>query len=243
MNTFPFFNNAYSLFQLFQLDTRLAYLIWQIKKSKKTYLSYPKLLSLVKSFYLVRNMTSAPVQIAEFGVGHGGSAQVLAYLVDKYCGHLALFDLFGLIPPPTAIDGLKAHQRYHQIAHTEDKLNYYGNIPNLLSVVKNDLSMIVDIEKVEFIVGKYEEILPNLTDNHCYHLVHIDCDWYASTYTVLEYLKERLHQSAIIQFDDYEFWLGTKKAVDETAWLQDLPRYIVDGALVVHLHKRENILS
>eukprot|EP00796_Vickermania_ingenoplastis_P006749 gene6749-4841_t len=50
-------------------------------------------------------------------------------------------------------------------------------------------------------------------------LLHVDADWYASTKFVLEHLLPHLLHSktdpAVVQVDDYFYWRGCQKAVDE----------------------------
>lgn len=222
-----------ALLSLYRIDPELARLVRNIKKTNKTFLSYPKLLSLTQAFLQVKKRTPTQIHAAEFGVGRGGSAMLLAYLIQRSSGSLSLYDLFARIPPPTEADGQDAKIRYEKIVNAENPDTYYGNIQDLLTIIKTDLSMLIDLENVDFVVGKYEEILPAQADQKRFHLVHIDCDWYESTAAVLDYLKTRLEPGAILQFDDYGFWSGSKKAVDETAWLMDYSRHPVGDALII----------
>ena len=64
-----------SLVKLSLIDLRLARLSWRLKRDKKTYLGYEQLLSLVKNFRTAKSRSQYPVQVAEFGVGRGGSAK------------------------------------------------------------------------------------------------------------------------------------------------------------------------
>ena len=233
MNINNLIQKGKALLAFYRSDPQLARLVREIKKTNKTFLSYPKLLSLSKAFFQVQNRASQQIYAAEFGVGRGGSAMMLAYLIQKSGGTLSLYDLFSRIPPPTVADGLDAQNRYEKIITSENLADYYGNIPDLLSVVKTDLAKVTDLDNVDFVIGKYEETLPALTDNKHFHLVHIDCDWFESTRAVLAYLRTRLEPGAILQFDDYGFWSGSKKAVDETDWLRQGSQHQVGDALVI----------
>lgn len=220
------------LTKLALINPHLALLSWNLKRTQKTYLGYQHLLSLAESFLLVRSRHQDLVRVAEFGVGRGGSAAILGWLVDCYGGTLALYDIFDRIPSPTDIDGERAKERYRAILNEETE-DYYGNIPNLQTVVKEELSSICSIEKIEFISGRYEESLDKLAEKRSFDLVHIDCDWYESVKAVLSYLQDNIRLGAIIQVDDYSNWQGCRKAIDEAEWLKPFDKWLVGGPLVV----------
>jgi predicted O-methyltransferase YrrM len=58
---------------------------------------------------------------------------------------------------------------------------------------------------VELVVGWFDRTLPQFLDAHPgpVSLVHIDCDLYSSTQTVLTQLRERFVPGTIIVFDEY----------------------------------------
>jgi hypothetical protein len=222
----------FSLLKIGLYDRHLFSLVWGLKNSKKTYLTTPKLWSFVKC---VRQTSERhpgrALQIAEFGVGRGGSAVVLAWLANRYGGTLTLYDVFGRIPSPGVKDGEKARERYQFILKNESK-EYYGNISNLLEVVKKELSNVCDPDQVKFVQGKYEDTLPLQKQAHAFDFVHIDCDWYESSKTVMKYLQNNLNRGAILQVDDYSNWQGSQLATDETEWLRGSRKWLVDGALI-----------
>ena len=221
-----------SLLRLGTIHPRLAVLAWNLKWAGKTYLGYPQLLSLVQSFLLVKARRQRPPQVAEFGVGRGGSATVLAWLVGRYGGTLTLYDVFGRIPPPTDSDGERAQDRYQEILYREGE-DYYGNVPDLSKVIVEDLSSVCSLEQIEVVPGKYEETLGHLAEKRSFDLVHVDCDWYESSKAVLSYLRDSVGPGAIIQVDDYSNWQGSRRAVDEATWLQPFRSKLVGGALVI----------
>lgn len=224
--------SAIALARLGMIDPRLMRLAWQLKKSRKTYLTYSTLLSLAQSFLLMRARRQHPVQIAEFGVGRGGSAILLGWLVGEYGGTLTLYDVFGRIPPPTERDGERAQQRYQVILSGESS-EYYGNIPNLREVILDELRAVCRPDQVEIVQGRYEELLKCPRDKRSFDLVHIDCDWYESYKAVLTYLPSNISPGAILQIDDYSNWQGATAAVDAADWLTHFKRRLVDGALVI----------
>ena len=67
---------------------------------------------------------------------------------------------------------------------------------------------------LHYVVGRVEDTLPlNAPDSIA--LLRLDTDWYASTKHELEHLVPRLSPGAVIIVDDYHYWQGARKAVDE----------------------------
>lgn len=225
-----------ALQRLAEIDIRLLFLAWNLKRSRRTYLSYATLFSLASNFMAVSKQSLQPIQVAEFGVGRGGSAIFLAWLVNQYQGKLSLYDVFGQIPAPTEQDGERAASRYDAIIKQEGE-KYYGNIINVLELVLRDLHKVCKPDRIDIVKGKYEETLPTLTDIKKFNLVHIDCDWYESSKAVYSYLQSRLRDGAIIQIDDYSTWDGSKRAFQEATWLNNYQSHLVDGALVIDISK------
>jgi asparagine synthase (glutamine-hydrolysing) len=221
-----------SAIKLFLINPRLFLFTREIMKSGKTFLGYPRLLSLVNNVNKVRKRKMGALTIAEFGVGRGGSAMILAWLINRYGGTLTLFDVFGRIPPPGKRDGDYAQERFNFIEEQEDQ-NYYGNIPDLDSILSQEIGEIAPNNRIEFVKGKYEDNLQSMTKDYSFNIVHIDCDWYTSTKTVLKFLNHSFQLGGIIQIDDYEYWQGSQKAVDECEWLAIYNRTIIQGALII----------
>jgi hypothetical protein len=230
-----------SLLKLVILEPRLIKLAWQVKHSKKTYLSWQKIISIVDSFYLLhKRWPRKSLHVGEFGVGRGGSAMLLGWLVGRYGGTIALYDVFGQIPAPTERDGEQAQQRYEKIIHREDQ-EYYGNIPDLLEVILSEISRVCPRDRIEIIQGRYEDVLPYQASEKTFDFVHIDCDWYESSRVVLAYLKDHLSPCAIIQIDDYGHWEGSRKAYEEASWLSQYQAKPVDNALVIDTGKEKHL--
>ncbi len=60
-------------------------------------------------------------------------------------------------------------------------------------------------QNVELIVGWFNETLPGFADTHPgpASLIHVDCDLYSSTKTILDVLNKRIVPGTIILFDEY----------------------------------------
>jgi O-methyltransferase len=184
----------------------------------------------------VKKRNPGSLRIAEFGVGRGGSATLLAWLANHWSGYLFLFDVFSRIPSPTSIDGSEALARYDEIL-THESPQYYGNLPNLMELVTTELSEVCQKDRIILFPGKYEDTLDNVRLEYPLDLVHIDCDWYASTKTVLKFLEGNLGSQGILQIDDYYTWHGSQLAVDETSWLRPFAKKKIGNALVIDTGK------
>jgi len=66
---------------------------------------------------------------------------------------------------------------------------------------------------VELVVGMFDRTLPTFLDSHKgdVSLVHVDCDLYTSTQTVLQQLTPRIVTGTIIVFDEYFNYNGWKQ--------------------------------
>jgi predicted O-methyltransferase YrrM len=78
---------------------------------------------------------------------------------------------------------------------------------------------------VELVIGEFEETLAAFLVEHPDDaaLIHIDCDLYSSTKTVLEHLTPRIMPGTVIVLD--EFWIVTdqeQRAFNE--WLANYDR-------------------
>lgn len=61
-------------------------------------------------------------------------------------------------------------------------------------------------DNVELVVGLFEDTLPLFLSEHPEpaSLIHVDCDLYDSTKTVLDHLRERIVAGTIILFDEFD---------------------------------------
>ena len=71
-----------------------------------------------------------------------------------------------------------------------------------------------DKERLKFIKGKVEDTIPNSAPNEI-SILRLDTDWYQSTRHELIHLYPRLAKGGVLIIDDYGYWQGCRKAVDE----------------------------
>lgn len=189
----------------------------EVRRRRLTYLSHAALSDLERA---VRRLEAAGVAgiIVEAGCALGGSAVVLgtAKAAER---PLRVYDVFGLIPPPSEADGDDIQARYLTVARGESRGiggdKYYGYEDNLRDKVADTLrSFGLDLgpHRIELVQGLFQDTL-RLEEPVA--LAHIDADWYQSVRTCLERIEPRLSPGGVLVIDDYDHWSGCRKAVDE----------------------------
>jgi predicted O-methyltransferase YrrM len=157
-------------------------------------------------------------EIIEAGCALGGSAIVLAAAKSPQ-RRLAVYDVFGMIPPPSDVDGEDVKQRYHKIRSGASAGiggdRYYGYEEDLLGRVRSTFAehgLPPQDNAVELIKGLYQD---SLHPTGPVALAHVDADWYDSVRTCLERIVPRLVEGGTIVLDDYDSWSGCRRATDE----------------------------
>lgn len=184
-----------------------------------TYLSQKRLLKIERSLEQL-DRDGIKGDFCEFGVALGGSAIVIASRLAPTRSFHG-FDVFEMIPPPGDKDDHLSKARYATIASGQSPgiggEVYYGYREDLYKqVVRNIVSfgLKVDGNKICLHRGKFEntfdEFLPLSLA-----FAHIDCDWYESVKFCLERTHQKLSSGGIIIVDDYNDWVGCRRATDE----------------------------
>jgi hypothetical protein len=156
-----------------------------------------------------------PGAIVECGVFKGGSAAVMTMAASPE-RKIWLFDSFEGLPEPTAEDGEKAVE--YSGHRTSGALEPIGQCVGPLDVVKELFfdKMHVDPARVEIRKGWFQETLP--TARHelgPIAVLRLDGDWYDSTKVCLENLYGLVVSGGFVIIDDYGYWEGCRRAVDE----------------------------
>lgn len=191
-----------------------------IKEVRATGLSFLGPAALLDLYDAVRSLDARGIagNLLETGTALGGSGLVLA-AAKTPTRPLFLYDVFGLIPPPSSQDGEAGQQRYQQI-HSGQAEGiaggvYYGYQSDLLDQVRQTFQRFgfePEQAQIHFVQGLYED---SLQVNEPVALAHIDCDWYESVKVCLERIVPYLVPGGILVMDDYYQWPGCKLAVDE----------------------------
>ena len=192
-------------------------LLQRIRKNKLTYLSITKLVNILNTCSSLEKLNTEGVYI-EAGCALGGSAILIAHLKNKNRPFF-IYDVFGMIPPPTANDTVDVHERYKVISEGKSSgiggAKYYGYEKDLYKKVQNNLiNFGINTEKysLKLIKGLLQETM-HLTDPVVF--AHIDVDWYEPVKVCLERIYPLLVEHGVIILDDYLDWGGCRKATDE----------------------------
>jgi len=156
--------------------------------------------------------------VIEAGTARGGSAIVMAAAKAPE-RPMKVYDVFGMIPPPSDHDGADVHERYAKITGGEARGpggdTYYGYRDDLYTEVTESFArhgVPVAERSVELIKGLFEDTIEG---DEPVALAHLDGDWYESTMTCLTRIAPRLVPGGRIVLDDYYAWSGCRTAVDE----------------------------
>ena len=184
-----------------------------------TMTSAERLFALIEAVkYVVKN--DIPGSIVECGVWKGGSMMAVAETLKKLNAtdrQLYLYDTYAGMTPPTDED--KAHNE----ETAADLLVKDAGIKeesvvwafSTIEEVKANISQTnYPQNNIHFIEGDVLKTIP-AADPGAIALLRLDTDWYESTKHEMEQLYPKLNQSGVLIIDDYGFWKGSRKAVDE----------------------------
>lgn len=142
--------------------------------------------------------------MVECGVYRGGSAVVIGerLLRGPWQREIWLFDVFSGMPPPGPEDPPRAWKDVGKFVSSE-------------AIVRETFAAAkVPLDRVHFRTGRYEDSLPGLKPLPTVFL-HLDCDWYESVKLCLHTFYDSVVSGGAVVFDDYGYWSGCRKAVDE----------------------------
>jgi hypothetical protein len=181
--------------------------------------------SLERRYHLLQSVRHVvkhrvPGSIVECGVWRGGSMMLVAKTLIE-CGDtsrdLYLYDTFEGMPPPAKADQdcfgqpAAARLRAEETAKAESGV---WAISSLEEVKRNMASVGYPEEKLHFVSGKVESTIPACIPDGI-AILRLDTDWYESTAHELTHLYPRLASGGALIIDDYGYWQGARKAVDE----------------------------
>lgn len=199
------------------LTSKERQLISRIRSKNLTYLSDKKLASLANTCRSIEESNLSGIFL-EAGCALGGSAILVATL-KRLERPLFIYDVFGMIPPPTKEDTQDVHDRYKTIVEDKSKGiggdKYYGYEENLYEIVQANLrSFGINCEEqsVSLIKGLVQD---TMKIDQPVAFAHVDVDWYEPVITCLKRVFPNLVLGGSIILDDYHDWGGCRKATDE----------------------------
>lgn len=188
----------------------------QLKAARLSYLAPSRMEALVRCALRVES-DDVPGSFIEAGCALGGSAILLCSL-KRPQRPMSVFDVFGMIPPPSDRDGDDVHERYDVIRSGESPGIrgdvYYGYRSDLLAAVTQsfrDFGFPTEQFNVELVPGLIDQ---TFSLDGPVALAHIDVDWFDPVSICLDRAHERLSVGGGIVVDDYFDWSGCRDAVD-----------------------------
>ena len=158
-----------------------------------------------------------PGDIVECGVWRGGSMQAVARtLLDRGVTDrdLHLFDTFEGMPPPTAADRRHDGPLAGELLESRPRDSNVWAVADLDDVRAGMAQTGYPAERIHYHPGLVEDTVPAKAPERI-ALLRLDTDWYESTKHELMQLYDRVTPGGVIVFDDYGYWDGARKAVDE----------------------------
>jgi hypothetical protein len=202
--------------------------IQYLRKNALTYCGRPGKLEVVHEAARQVEAARVPGIFLEAGVAMGGSAIVIAKTKSRE-RELRLYDVFEMLPPPSASDDPRSHAVYQEFVDGKASgpvdRNYVAHAKDLLAFTRDNMARMgvdPDAENIRFVKGLYES---TLRIEEPVAFAHIDCDWYDSVKLCIDRIAGHVSPQGIMLFDDYNSFQGCRKAVDE--WLANDKRFRV----------------
>jgi O-methyltransferase len=87
-----------------------------------------------------------------------------------------------------------------------------------------------DMKHIRILPGWFQDTFSSVTTKEI-AILNIDADWYESVKLCLNTFYDRVVQGGFVSFDDYGYWPGCRRAVDEFFHARQLPYRLtpVDG--------------
>jgi O-methyltransferase len=184
----------------------------------------PRIYALVRAVeYVVQRRI--PGALVECGVWRGGSMMAVALTLQGLNAtdrELYLFDTFAGMTAPTDADVKPTGERAADLLASGGADSDVWAIASLDDVREAVLGTGYPAERIHFVEGPVEETLPDSAPAEI-ALLRLDTDWYESTKHELVHLYPRLPAGGVLILDDYGYWQGARRAVDEYLAEHELP--------------------
>ena len=180
---------------------------WEVYDKCKDYslLSIERFYNIFRSVEYIAN-SRIPGDFVECGVFFGGSVMAMALFAKRFGiadRKFYLYDTFAGFPDNTA-----------DVDHMGEEVEML-RFPEFREVVRKNISRVdVDENSFVFVEGPVERTL-NETAPESICLLRLDTDYYESTLIELQVLYPLLTPRGVLILDDYGYFEGVRKAVDE----------------------------
>lgn len=166
--------------------------------------------------YIHRNRLAGA--FVECGVWRGGSSMAMALtLLQEGAAErdLFLYDTFEGMTQPLSIDRTHEGVLASDAMESDAEKTGVWCKATLEDVQQNMRSTGYSEKLLHFVKGPVEQTVPAQAPDGPIALLRLDTDWYESTMHELVHLYPRLVSGGVLIIDDYGFWEGARKAVDE----------------------------
>lgn len=203
----------------FELDAFERNLIYEIRENNLSMCSYSRLAATAMACkYICENNTEAV--FVECGVWRGGNGIIAAAIFEKYKTpyKIYLFDTYKGMTKPTKEDkkisggelALKLFTLkkgkvfndwcYAPIEQVKDNFKKYGLLNKNIFFIEGDIT---------------KTLLKSENTPGIISILRLDTNWHKSTKIILEKLYPKLKIGGVLLSNDYAFWSGSKKAIDD----------------------------
>lgn len=183
-----------------------------------------------------------PGSFVECGVWKGGSCGLMALVNLKYGSArrpIHLFDSFQEIcQPDAAVDGELAVTQAKEWSRTPgssgklvpltgfyDRMGGPGTLEENEALLERNIGYPRDY--LHYHVGWFQDTLPkDAASIGPIAILRLDGDWYASTKICLSYLYQNVVKGGFVIIDDYGYYDGCRKAVDEFLYSEVPPVFL-----------------
>lgn len=166
--------------------------------------------------YIHRNLLAGA--FVECGVWRGGSSMAMALtLLQEGAADrdLLLYDTFEGMTQPLSVDRTHEGVLASEAMELDVEKTGVWCKASLEDVQQNMRSTGYSEKLLHFVKGPVEQTVPAQSPEGPIALLRLDTDWYESTMHELVHLYPRLASGGVLIIDDYGFWDGARKAVDE----------------------------
>lgn len=158
--------------------------------------------------------------LVECGVWKGGSMMAAALTLEHNKDvdrRLFMYDTYEGMSDPTENDQTFSGEAAVKLLKKEDREKNTGGVWAYSSLPDVQQAMKLTGypgNLIHFVKGKVEDTIPQTLPGSI-ALLRLDTDWYESTKHELTWLFPLLAKGGVLIIDDYGFWKGARKAVDE----------------------------
>lgn len=173
--------------------------------------------------------------VVEFGCYRGRTALILAGALRDFADHYGFSErVHGVTPRKLWV--FDSFQGFPEASNEIDKSSphikagvWYAGQPagGSPAEVAKLCAAVIGATRVQVVPGWYKDTLSQIPEGTTFGLVHVDCDYYESTFQVLDHVlgQQMLADGATILFDDWYCNRGSPDFGEQKAWSDACDKY------------------